>query len=147
LAIAASGLDRAHLYMLRDVNAPNPNKYNSSGLRAEKWNKHAPKTSYFALQSFLNLLGDYHFNRELTQSDESVFVYQFDSQEDGSHIWAIWLGTESAKQLFNYGLKVPATSVDVYQFDPSFQWKKSTLTSSEGTVKLKISEKPLFIKW
>ena len=147
LANAASGLDRAHLYMLRDVNAPNPNKYNSSGLRAEKWNKHAPKTSYFALQSFLNLLGDYHFNRELTQSDESVFVYQFDSQKDGSHIWAIWLGTESAKQLFNYALKVPATSVDVYQFDPSFQWEKSTQTSSEGTVKLKISEKPLFIKW
>tara|TARA_R110002050_G_scaffold51235_2_gene117927 strand:- start:9398 stop:11350 length:1953 start_codon:yes stop_codon:yes gene_type:complete len=147
LAIAASGLDRAHLYMLRDVNAPNPNKYNSSGLRAEKWNKHAPKTSYFALQSFLSLVGDYHFAKVLPQSDESVFVYQFDSQEGGSHIWAIWLGTESAKQLFNYALKVPATSVNVYQFAPSFLWEKSTQTSAEGTFKLKISEKPIFIKW
>lgn len=147
LALAASGIDRAHLFMLRDVNAPNPNKYNSSGLTAEKWNKHAPKPAYFAIKSFLVLLGEYHFATELRSEKEGVYIYEFEHKVDKSRIWAIWLGTESAKQLFAKTISIPATSVEVYKLDETFILRKSFKLCPDKSIKLKITEKPLFLKW
>lgn len=147
LAIAASGLDRAHLYMLRDVNAPNPNKYNSSGLRAEKWNKHAPKPSYIAIRSLLALLGDYYFVQRIEQEEKDVYLYEFASKTKAKHIYALWLGTESAKQLFNYSLKVPTQSLKLWELDEAFQWKQTPKTISNGVLPIKVTEKPIFLEW
>ncbi len=147
LAIAASGLDRAHLYMLRDVNAENPNKYNSSGLRAEKWNSRAPKPSYAAIKSLLELLGDYHFVKQIPQSDQEVWLYEFQSKMEGKHIYAVWLGTDSAKQLFNYRLKLPASSAKVWELNDYFQWEQSSKNAEKGEISLTLSEKPIFLEW
>jgi len=147
LAIAASGLDRAHLYMLRDVNAPNPNKYNSSGLRAEKWNKHAPKPSYAAVKSLLELLGDYYFIRSIPQEEKDVYLYEFESKKEGKHVYALWLGTESAKQIFNYSVSIPAQSVKLWELKEDFQWKETTKVLNNKLLPVKISEKPIFLEW
>jgi hypothetical protein len=147
LALAASGIDRAHLFMLRDVNAPNPNKYNSSGLTAEKWNKHAPKPAYFAIKSFLDLLGDYHFAKELRSNREGVYIYEFEHKGDRSRIWAVWLGTESAQVIFANKIEIPSTAVEVYELDENFGLKKTSRLCPDKSIKLKITEKPLFLKW
>lgn len=145
LAISASGLDRAHLYMLRDVNAANPNKYNSSGLRREKWSKHAPKPAYQAIASILDLLGDYYFIKQVQQQDESVYIYEFQSRLDGARIWALWLGTESAKQLFNFPLG-RANNYEIVQFKSDFTLEIKRGEKTED-LKVSLSEKPFFIRW
>ena len=82
LALAAAGVDRAQLYMLRDVNAGNTVQYNSSGLTSEKWNQHKPKRAWYYVAALRHILRGTRFESEVPSGNANVRIYRFRS--DGS---------------------------------------------------------------
>ncbi len=86
----ASGIDGAFIYMLRDVNAANPNKYNSSGLTSEKWNKHRPKPSFYKLQNLKLILGDFVFEEQEQGFLENLIIYRYFNPNTKQKAYALW---------------------------------------------------------
>ena len=145
LEIMASGIDRAAVFMFRDVNASNPNKYNSSGLTAEKYNQHEPKTSYFMLAQFKYILGEYAFEKELDVKKEDVKFYQFRSGENKAFV--LWCSTSTgATQSFKLKLDSDKNYM-VYRLSAQgLQSAGVPLELSKGSATLHLSEIPVFIK-
>lgn len=88
LLLWSSGLEQAHIYMFRDVNAPNPNKYNSSGLTQEKWNGHAPKESYKLLRDWQEAMGRAEF--VALQERRPLKVMQLEVMLEGQRAFILW---------------------------------------------------------
>lgn len=72
LALAAAGVDRAQLYMLRDVNAANTVQYNSSGLTGEKWNQHRPKRAWYYVAALRHILRGTRFESEIPSGNATA---------------------------------------------------------------------------
>lgn len=148
LEIAAAGIDRGQVFMLRDVNAPNPNKYNSSGLTQEKWNQHQAKKSYFYISGMRRILKDYFFEGELKLANDELRAYRFRHRDTDSLCYAIWSATSEAKLIPNYRFPVEGFGralVAEAQSDtiaPSL----SQVAISRDSVSIQISETPLFLK-
>jgi hypothetical protein len=86
----ASGIDGAFIYMFRDVNEPNPNKYMSSGLTAEKWNKHRPKPSFHKLKALKNILGDFYYRDNSYWDNENIYQYSYLQPSTGKRAYVLW---------------------------------------------------------
>jgi|GEM_PF-449155 len=148
LEIAAAGVDRAQMYMLRDVNALNSNQYNSSGLTQEKWNQHQAKKSFFYLSGMRNILKDYYFEAELSLADTELRAYRFRHGETDSICYAIWSATSRARVLNNYRFSTAGMGRAILaevQSDSSVA-RISQLSISQDSVSLAISEMPIFLK-
>lgn len=96
----ASGIDGAFVYMFRDVNAPNPNKYMSSGLTAEKWNQHRPKPAYYKMQGILQLIGDYVFEAREQAFLRELYIYRYRHAETGAKAYVVWTKSLGRKSSF-----------------------------------------------
>lgn len=94
LLAQASGIDGAFIYMFRDVNAPNPNKYNSSGITAEKWNHHQPKPAFFKLKALKAVLGEFHFVSHQSADRGEVQIIQMQNPNDKRRAYIIWNKTD-----------------------------------------------------
>ncbi|MCR9155447.1 MAG: hypothetical protein NXI09_15190 [Bacteroidetes bacterium] len=90
LLAQASGIDGAFIYMLRDVNAPNPTKYMSSGITGEKWTQHRPKPAYFKLKQLKSILGDYHFEEREKAYLKRLIILRFRHPEKGFRAYVLW---------------------------------------------------------
>ncbi len=148
LEIAASGIDRAQMYMLRDVNAANPNQYNSSGLTQEKWNQHQAKKSYFYLSGMRQILKEYFFEGELNLADADLRAYRFRHRDTDSICYAIWSATSRARVINNYRFSTAGMGRAILaevQSD-STQARLSTLAIRSDSVSLTLSEMPIFLK-
>ncbi len=151
LAAAAAGVDRAHIFMLRDVNHPNPNIYNSSGLTGEIWFGHQPKKSWFYVKTFTKLLHNQYFSGERNTTDNRVLTYRFASANADTLIDAIWCSTSENLVIENYtypaGLPTGNWLTTVYLLVNS-----DTIPISQapiwnnGNIMLNISELPLFVR-
>ena len=81
LALAAAGVDRAQLYMLRDVDANSPTQYDTSGLRSEKARHHQPKRAWYYVAALRHVLRGTHFESEVPSGDDRVRIYRFRSDD------------------------------------------------------------------
>ncbi|MCK9292068.1 MAG: hypothetical protein WCR58_01025 [Bacteroidales bacterium] len=106
LEAAAAGVDKALVFMLRDVNAPNPNVYNSSGLTGELWYGHQPKKSWYYVHTMRNILKHTRFSRVLPSSTDDIYQYLFEDQEKTKHILALWSGTAENRVIPDYQINL-----------------------------------------
>lgn len=148
LEIAASGIDRAMMYMSRDVNAGNDRKYSSSGLTREKWNQHQPKKSFYYHSTFRNILKNYRFKQELPSGDARVNLYEFEHLSGDSVTYALWCNTSEALVLPQFKVRINGKSPAHY-----LQLRDGQLTPADSTIYLQndsvtvpVSERPVFIK-
>lgn len=156
LAAAAAGIDRAHVFMLRDVNAPNPNIYNSSGLTGELWFGHQPKKSWFYVHTMKNQLQGLRFDKILETADNKVNAYQFNNSTNDTIVIAVWCNTsedmqlpqfaiepeiaktQSLKTLYNASLITPVSGDTLGQTED--------LTFEDNFLRVDITERPKFIR-
>lgn len=148
LALAASGVDRVQLFMLRDVNAGNPVQFNSSGLTAEKWNRHKPKRSWYYVATLRHVLRGTRFESEIASGDANVRIYRFRSAERPAHdVYAVWCPTSDSTEVKGFSLGLPnATAATLTTLDPESPTGRSTsLPIEAGKITFAVSERPVFI--
>jgi hypothetical protein len=148
LALAASGVDRVQLFMLRDVNAGNPVQFNSSGLTAEKWNQHKPKRSWYYVATLRHVLRGTRFDSEIPSGNANVRIYRFRSEDQPSrNVYAVWCPTSDSTEVAGFSLSLPnAATATLTTLDPESATGRSTSLAVEtGKIKLAVSERPVFV--
>ncbi len=147
LALAAAGVDRAQLYMLRDVNADSATQYDSSGLTSEK-GKHEPKRAWYYVATLRHILRGTRFECEVPSGDARVRIYQFRSDDaSGRRVYAVWCPTSDQTQVSGFVLDAPnASAVTVTCLEPqSTSGKTSFVAVEHGKVTVDVSERPVFV--
>ena len=148
LEIAAAGIDRAMMYMTRDIYEENPTRYNSSGLTHEKWTDHEPKKSYYYVSALRHLLANFRFSRELNSGDSRVNFYEFNHDRGDSLAYAVWCNTTQDTELPAFKLGLPdAARAYLYQLkDGVLHPSDSLLPVQNDSVVVPVSERPVFLK-
>ena len=156
MAIAASGIDKAHWYMYEDVvsELKSKQKYFTSGLVMDaaypaNEHQHKPyqkKTSWYYFSNLNFILGKYRFEKELLSGENGIYCYVF--KKNNERIYALWLGTSADKKLKNYVFPVSllGKQVKLYELQNEAKSKEKTLAISGSSLILdELSELPLFI--
>ncbi|WP_417612183.1 hypothetical protein [Owenweeksia hongkongensis] len=149
LEIAAAGLDRAHIYFFADLNSKNPNKFNSSGIVNEKWNKFQPKISWHYIYCMKNALTGYRFASEISSNHPDVNIYKFEKDDDASCIYVAWCKTSLDKKISNYQLDIEEDKgVQILELSSTERYATETdaKCDSEGNILLNLSERPVLIR-
>ncbi|MEN6578417.1 MAG: hypothetical protein ABFD90_18880 [Phycisphaerales bacterium] len=148
LALAAAGVDRVQLYMLRDVNAANTTKFDSSGLTNEKQNGHQPKRAWYYVAAMRHILHGTRFDSEIASDAADVRVYRFRSVERPLRdVYAVWCPTSDSTEVKDFSLALPgvltATLVTLGPESPTGQ--AASLAVEDGRVSFGVSGRPVFI--
>ena len=148
LEAAAAGIDRAFVFMLRDANAGDPNKYNSSGLTGEIWYGHQPKKSWFYVSAMTRQLTGLRFDTVLSSGHDSVSVCRFVSSTGDKTVYAVWCRSSSNLAVLGFSLAVaPSTAVFVTKPQAGLpDGISSVLYPTAGTVTFTVTELPVFIR-
>jgi len=147
LALAAAGVDRAQLYMLRDVDRDSTTQYDSSGLTSEK-GKHEPKRAWFYVAALKYILRGMRFEAEVPAGDASVRIYQFRSDDASPRrVYAVWCPTSSQTQVSGFSLDIlNASAATLITLEPGNpQGCRASLTAENGKVTVDVSERPIFV--
>jgi len=147
LEAVAAGVDKAFVFMLRDANAANPNKYNSSGLTTEIWYGQEPKKSWYYVSTMKNQLKGLRFDSEIASGLDSVNVYKFISTSCFTTVYAVWCTSSSNKIIENFTLDIGSSdaarmSAPQYGMPDGYQ---SVLEIQNNTVNFRVTERPVFI--
>lgn len=147
LALAAAGVDRAAMFMLRDVNAADATQFSSSGLVTEK-GKWEPRASWFYVHTLHDRLTGMRFAGEQQSRDTAVKVYRFQSTDRGRMAYIVWRPTSDGSTLARFTLAVGgktagATLVTLDKGKPS--GTASPLPLTGGHAMLTVSERPVIV--
>ena len=148
LEAIAAGIDKAFVFMLRDADAANPGKYNSSGLTTEIWNGHQPKKSWFYVSTMKSQLKGLRFENEIVSCQNSVNVYKFLSTYGDTACYAVWCASSSNTIIENFTLDI-GTSCSARLISPQFgmsEGYQSILEIQNNAVTFRVTERPVFIR-
>lgn len=146
LAFAAAGVDRAQMYMLRDVDPYNPQWFSTSGLVTQK-GEWTPKTSWYYVYTMKNVLTDMQFAGEVTATDDNVLIYKFTDPSSNRGVYVVWAKTSRGYTVNNYVLPIKGakTAQAIEPTVNSTEGRRANLGITNETVQVSITEKPLFI--
>jgi hypothetical protein len=148
LAFAAAGVDRAQMYMLRDVDPKSKIWYSSCGLVGPKgdWK---PKKSWYYVYTLRNTLKHMVYAGEIQSENPNVLVYKFRQPGSKKVVYAVWANTSSGYRLNGYTIRVKGqykaarlTELSVGQIEG----KTSNLKFDDNKVVVNVSERPIFIR-
>ncbi|WMJ74624.1 hypothetical protein RCC89_15840 [Cytophagaceae bacterium ABcell3] len=148
LALAAAGVDKAAMYMVRDD--PNPDttgRFVTSGLM--QGNHERKRTSWYYLNTFGYLLGDYVFEREVSSDKSGVCNYRFTNPQTGDFVYVLWSPTSKGLEVKNHSLVLPdnANSYSVVELEHKRPKGKVLVSENDDKhIKVNVSEKPIFVK-
>ncbi len=148
LALAAAGIDRAQMFMLRDVATDDPGKFNSSGLTGPMKQGHPPKPAWFHVAAMRKILAGTRFEAEIPTARDDVRIYRFRSAaKPGRRVDVIWCPTSEDREVeaFSYAPEAPGQATLIALADASAEGVSSKLTPTDGRVTLKVSESPVFL--
>lgn len=148
LALAAAGVDRVQLYMLRDVNAANTTQFDSSGLTNEKQNGHQPRRAWYYVAAMRHILRGTRFDSEIASGAANVRVYRFRSVDRPLRdVYAVWCPTSDSTEIEDFSLALPdvltATLIALGPESPTGQ--AIPLAVKDGQVSLHVSGRPFFV--
>lgn len=147
LEIAAAGIDRAAMYMLRDVDPESPIKYATSGLTSDKNTNWQPKTSWYYVYTLRNILKNMRF--EESKIVAGAYVYAF-HDGNGKKALAIWSPTSESKVIDNFVLKLRDNVKEAKLITlehGEIEGVAIPLKLKENTVTLTVSECPIFLTY
>jgi hypothetical protein len=148
LALAAAGVDRAQMYMLRDVD-PNSNIwYSSCGIVGPKgdWK---PKKSWYYVYSMKNILSNMRFAGEVVSTDENILIYKFKNFTSNEGVYVVWAKTASNYVKRNFRLTLDKNTSAAAKINLAFDsitGISSQLKINRGSVSFEVTERPSFIK-
>ena len=149
---AAAGLDRAHIYMLRNVNDKGGGKFETCGLTSAKSSQWQPKLSFYYTSTLLSLLGHTRFST-MKQGADGAYIAQFDadsaelSNGGASRVWVVWLGSVSgATAKVSIPVSAGTSAITLVELvGNSTVGKQRALTITDGSVTVQASEKPILV--
>lgn len=147
LAFAAAGVDRAMQYMLRDVNSESSVQFSSSGLVSEK-GEWEPKKSWYYVYTMKNVLKGMMFYGKLSSGNEEVLIYKFKRVNNIKGAYVIWCPTARNHQVKDFEFKLPNLTQQATQVtmeDDDQDGVARTLAIKNNTVKITVTERPMFI--
>lgn len=147
LLLASAGVDRAQMYMLRDVDPNSAIWYSTCGLVGPKgdW---TPKKSWFYVYTLKETLKGMRFIGEETSSDPNIRIYKFKDMESERGAYAVWATTSRNYTVQNHPvpLSPDAGNASLVQMVPGeTAGRKTALTVSNRQVRLNVSERPVFV--
>ncbi|MGC4045271.1 MAG: hypothetical protein QM758_15880 [Armatimonas sp.] len=144
LLLAAAGVDRAAMFMLRDVDSKGGGVFETCGLVTQK-GEWKPKVSWFWVATLKNRLKGYSFAGDVPTRDKNVMALQFTSGKDEAI--ALWCPTSEDKTVANFALPVGmAKKADQVTFETgSTTGKTSPLSIASGKVRLTVTERPVLV--
>jgi len=152
LAIAAGGADKAHMFMLPDVDETSYTKFSSSGLVTPGVSNggYAPytkKQSWYYLYTFRKRLTGYQFAGQVSSGNPGVLVYSFTkaSNPTDSIIYAVWSPTRTDATISNYQFTLPSpltAAANIELTNGDTLGVQTPLTVTGGQVTLTVNEKP-----
>ena len=148
LALAAAGVDRAAMYMLRDVNAADTTQFSSSGLTTSKDTGWKPKPSWFYVHALHDSLTGMRFVEEAPSGNAKVKVYHFRSAVDGSNTYVVWCPTSDGTTVPQYALALPGKPSTAALVTLTMGQAKGVSTALKVTntgVSLDVSERPVIV--
>lgn len=147
LAIAAAGVDRAAMYMLRDVADNGGGVFQTCGLVSSKESGWQPKPSWWYVYTMKNHLTGMRYSREIPSGNNNVWIYEFEHTTNGSKAYAVWCPTSSGTTVNGYSLNVGgANSARLVELkEGKINGDESLLNVNNGTVNINVSERPVFV--
>jgi hypothetical protein len=141
LAMAAARVDRASMFMLRDVNSAGTGVFETCGIITEK-GKWQPKAGWFYLSALKKHLTGYRFSKILSQETDPVWLYQF-VRADGRTAVVAWCPTSEGKRVLDYRLPTGARHIKLVTLsDTQVAGDVRDLPVHGGWVTFDVSETP-----
>lgn len=144
LALAAAGVDRAMMYLLKDINTGS-GVYATSGVIDTN---NSPKTSWWYVYTLKNRLTGLRFDAEQSSGNANVTIYRFKDANSVVKAYVLWCPTANQTTVNNYKLTLqgaPATADLVTLTIGSIGGTRSALTIDNGQVTVNVSERPIFV--
>lgn len=148
LAAAAAGVDKAAMYMLRDVDASSSTQYDSSGLVSSAATGWTPKTSWYYVYTLKNRLSGMRYIGEQASGNTNVKIYKFKSATSNQGAYVVWAPTSNNTTVANYALALsgsPGSATLVTMASGDTDGVPSALATGGGAVSVNVSERPLFV--
>ena len=148
LLFSAIGIDKATMYMTEDCayDATAVGKYGTCGVVGFDENgKEYFKDSYYYLYTLKNTLGDYRFVDEINSGSDDIWIYKYQT-DGGKTAYAVWCPTMDGTKVDNFELKIDGSVATLVQaVDLDTDGVASELTVTNGTVKINVSENPVYV--
>ncbi|HOX83559.1 MAG TPA: fibronectin type III domain-containing protein [Chryseolinea sp.] len=147
LAFAAAGVDRAQMYMLRDINPQSPRWFTSCGLVGPKddW---SPKKSWYYVYTLKNSLTNMVYIGEEKSNDPNILIYKFRDVKNTSGAYVVWSKTKVNYVVPRFELKLvgsPKSAKKVELTVGEIKGKQSQLSIQNNSVTFQGSERPVII--
>ncbi len=143
LALAAARVDRAAMFMLRDVDSKSTGVFGTCGLVGEKgsWK---PKPSFFDVSALRYALKGMRFGAEVPTGRPDVRVYRFDGPK--SRAYAVWCPTSEDHRVEGFRLRLPTGSArQIVLGQGASQGVPRSLATQKGEAELAVSETPTLV--
>jgi len=147
LELAAAGVDRATMYMLRDTDSAGTGKYATSGLLTDQASGETAKVSWYYVGTMRHALDGMTYAGEQASGDGNVMIYKFKSAS-GSGAYVLWCPTANGTTVSGYSLALqgsPTSATQIAMQDGDTDGVSSSLTISGGQVTVDVSERPIFV--
>ncbi|QDT14015.1 hypothetical protein [Alienimonas californiensis] len=140
LELAAADLDRAQIFMLRDVDSESPGKFATCGLTSSKETGHQPKPSWFHVAAARAALAGLVYGSDL--EDDRVRGMWFVDPNGGGRTLAVWSPTAEDRRVPDWTTPGPApqTVTRLSDDDPAG-------ATTPWTGPIVITEAPAFLRW
>jgi hypothetical protein len=141
LVFSKMDIKRAYIYFFND--SDEPQVHGSSGLTRN----FQPKPSFYAISHLYKVMGNYRFQRAITEKLGELYVYEFVHEDDpGQRILAVWsptgTGQEGVARIPLEGGKV-LTATQISLFANSFPVVDTRIDGDY--MEIKYDESPIFI--
>ncbi|MDB5013430.1 MAG: hypothetical protein JWQ25_1632, partial [Daejeonella sp.] len=148
LAFASAGVDRAQMYMFRDVDGASATWFSSCGLVGPKgdW---TPKKSWYYVYTLKNTLKNMIYDGEKPSGNPNVLIYKFKEVVTQKQVYAVWARTSTAYQVNGFKIKLNQKFNSAKQISLApgkIDGKISTLNIINNVLTVNVSERPVFIE-
>ncbi len=148
LVLAASGVDKAAMYMLADVNPASSTKFDNSGLISSAATGYVPKISWYYVYTMKNHLTGMRFQQEIPSGNPQVMIYRFKNDNENVGAYSLWCPTSNQTEVSGYELTLAEgeTQVKLVELvNGSISGQETILEVINGKVTVNVSERPVFI--
>lgn len=148
LALAAAGVDRAFLFMLRDPNTTDSTMFATSGLIEDYSHKFAVRPGWYYCNTLKERLRGCHYLADQNSGNTNVTIYQFADASGSVKAYALWCPTTNNVTVPGYALALtgnPASATLVTLTNGSPLGATTALAISNNVVTMDVSEKPVLV--
>ncbi|MFT4092163.1 MAG: hypothetical protein QM640_00895 [Niabella sp.] len=147
LAFAAAGVDRAQMYISRDVDPNNKTWFSTSGLMAPKGD-FTPKKSWYYVYTLKNTLKNMRYTGHQDTRDPNLLVYKFKDIASHKGVYVVWAKTSRDYKVPQFQLQISpkAKNAQITTMETgNTNGETQNLSINKHTVSIDVSEKPVFI--